>query len=386
MKNSKKTDTQENKHLSVSFYGHGVVCFKLKDTFLSCDAAADAFLFIKKYINRNCDAREYVLDVSSLENADPLAMSLLPAMKNLCLELRKEFYVSGLSEEMKNEIVKHSSFKGKYLPAHIRHHHTMTERIERLGSIGDEVGRQIYSLIGHTGDFAYEIFRAIRHPAKIRWRETLYYMDVCGADALPIVSIICFLMGLILGFQGALQLHKIGTDIYLADGVGLSIVKELGPLMVAMIATGRAGSAFAAEIGTMKVGDEISAMTTFGFVPSRFLFVPKLIAMVVVMPLLTVFGDFIGIAGGMVVGRFDLGIPITPYVNRTLFALQNIHFAESLTKSVVFAVLITMVGCVKGFEADGDAQGVGRAATSAVVTSIFLIVVADTLLTYIFSA
>jgi phospholipid/cholesterol/gamma-HCH transport system permease protein len=211
-------------------------------------------------------------------------------------------------------------------------------------------------------------------------------MDMCGADALPIISVICFLMGLILGFQGALQLQKIGTDIFLADGVGLSIIKELGPLMVAMIATGRAGSAFAAEIGTMKVGEEISAMTTFGFVPSRFLFVPKLIAMVTVMPILTIFGDFIGITGGLAVGYFKLGIPVTPYINRTIYALQNIHLAESLAKSVVFAILITVVGCVKGFESDEDAQGVGRAATSAVVTSIFLIVVADTLLTVLFSS
>jgi phospholipid/cholesterol/gamma-HCH transport system permease protein len=375
----------ENPHLSVSFYGHGVVCFKLKDAFLSCEAGASAFKFIKSYIARNPEMREYVLDVSSLENADPLAMSLLPAMKNLCLERRKEFYVSGLSNSMKEEIIKHSSFKGKYLPAHSHRHHTMTERIEHLGDIGLDVGKYILALINHTGDFAFEVFNAVRHPTKIRWRETLYYMDMCGADALPIVSVICFLMGLILGFQGALQLHKIGTDIYLADGVGLSIVKELGPLMVAMIATGRAGSAFAAEIGTMKVGEEVSAMITFGFVPSRFLFIPKLIAMAIVMPLLTVFGDFIGIAGGMAVGYFKLGIPITPYVNRTLLALRNVHLTESLTKSVVFAVLITIVGCVKGFESDGDAQGVGRAATSAVVTSIFLIVVADTVITFFFS-
>ncbi|NOY74391.1 MAG: ABC transporter permease [Kiritimatiellaeota bacterium] len=371
--------------MSVSFYGHGVVCFKLKDDFLSCEAAASAFGFIKSYIVHNAEMREYVLDVESLRKADPLAMSLLPAMKNLCLERRKEFYVSGLSDSIRDEIVKHSSFKGKYLPAITRGYHTLSERIERLGGMGIDFGKHLLSLINHTGDFAFEVFQAIRHPSKIRWRETLYYMDICGADALPIVSVICFLMGLILGFQGALQLQKIGTDIYLADGVGLSIVKELGPLMVAMIATGRAGSAFAAEIGTMKVGEEINALTTFGFVPSRFLFIPKLLAMVVVMPLLTVFGDFIGIAGGMAVGHFKLGIPITPYVNRTLYALQNIHLAESLAKGVVFAILITIVGCVKGFESDGDAQGVGRSATSAVVTSIFLIVVADTVITYLFS-
>lgn len=381
----KNLKSSENTHVSISDYGHGVVCFKLKEDALSCEAATSAFLLIKSYITRNAETREYILDVSVLEKSDPLAMSLLPAMKNLCLERRKEFYVSGLSETMKEEMIKHSSFKGKYLPAHIHHHNTMTKRIEHLGDLGLDVGKHLFSVINHTGDFAYEVFRAIRHPSKIRWRETLYYMDMCGADALPIVSVICFLMGLILGFQGALQLQKIGTDIFLADGVGLSIIKELGPLMVAMIATGRAGSAFAAEIGTMKVGEEISAMSTFGFVPSRFLFIPKLIAMMTVMPILTIFGDFIGITGGLAVGYFKLGIPITPYINRTIYALENIHLAESLAKSVVFAVLITVVGCVKGFESDEDAQGVGRAATSAVVTSIFLIVVADTLLTVLFS-
>ncbi|MBN1864054.1 MAG: ABC transporter permease, partial [Victivallales bacterium] len=220
---------------------------------------------------------------------------------------------------------------------------------------------------------------------KIRWRETFYYMDICGADALPIVSMICFLMGLILAFQGAVQLSKVGTDIYLADAVGLSIVKELGPLMVAMISTGRAGSAFAAEIGTMKVGEEVNALTTFGFVPSRFLFVPKFIAMIVTMPLLTVFGDFVGVLGGMAVGYFKLGIPILAYTNRTLHVLKPIHLTESLTKSIVFAAIITVVGCIRGFESDDDAQGVGRSATKAVVSSIFVIIIADAFLTYVFS-
>jgi phospholipid/cholesterol/gamma-HCH transport system permease protein len=192
-------------------------------------------------------------------------------------------------------------------------------------------------------------------------------------------------MGIILAFQGAVQLSKVGTDIYLADAVGLSIVKELGPLMVAMISTGRAGSAFAAEIGTMKVGDEINAMTTFGFIPARFLFVPKFIAMILVMPLLTIFGDIIGILGGLVVGYFKLEIPIVAYFNRTIKVIQLHNIGESITKSIVFVIIITVTGCICGFESKNDAQGVGRSTTTAVVVSIFTIVIADAFLTYIFS-
>jgi phospholipid/cholesterol/gamma-HCH transport system permease protein len=258
-------------------------------------------------------------------------------------------------------------------------------RITHLGDLSIDLGKHFMATIGYTGEFFAAICGAIRRPSTIRWRETFYYMDMCGADAFPIVSMICFLMGLILAFQGAVQLSKVGTDIYLADGVGLSIVKELGPLMVAMVSTGRAGSAFAAEIGTMKVGEEVNAMTTFGFVPSRFLFVPKFIAMLIAMPILTIFGDFVGVLGGMLVGYFQLGIPIVAYTNRTLLAIQPSHLAESLTKSITFAGIITIVGCMRGFESNDDAQGVGRSATTAVVTSIFMIIIADAFLTYLFT-
>jgi len=371
--------------ISRSNFTPETVCYRIEAEHLDRDSAAVAFEQIKSGLLANSKKiRELVLDVERIKTADPLALSLPSAVKKLCQERGKEFLLSGLSEEMRLEMIRHSSFKGKIHPA--KHHHTtLNERIEHLGDISIDVGKHCLSMLGHIGDFGAEVARAMRHPSKIRWRETFYYMDMCGSDALPIVSIICLLMGLILGFQGAIQMHRFGTDIFLADAVGLIIIKELGPLMVAMISTGRAGSAFAAEIGTMKVGEEIDAMTTFGFVPSRFLFIPKLIAMLVAAPLLTVFGDVIGILGGMTVGYFQLGIPITAYTNRTLVVLHPIHLAESLTKSLVFAVLITVVGCVRGFESDSDAQGVGRAATSAVVTSILMIVLADTILTALFS-
>ena len=255
-------------------------------------------------------------------------------------------------------------------------------------NLGDKAAfyfKECRDLLAFIGEIAAALVYAIRHPRKIRWRETFYYMETCGRAALPIVFLICFLMGLIIAFQASIVLHKFGTDIFIADMVGVSIVKELGALMVAMIATGRAGSAFAAEIGTMKVSDEVDALITMGFSPSRFLIIPKLLAMCIVMPLLTVFGNIAGVLGGLFVSYGKLGIPIITYYNRIVHIVTPWFLMEGLIKSFVFAVLITAVGCMRGFEAGNDAQGVGRAATSAVVSGIFLVIISDSLLTIIFS-
>ncbi|OGV48779.1 MAG: hypothetical protein A2X49_13800 [Lentisphaerae bacterium GWF2_52_8] len=256
--------------------------------------------------------------------------------------------------------------------------------VEIVGDAGWSVGRAVASMVSFVGELSIALAYAVLHPRKIRWRETLYYMDMCGSGALPICALICFLMGLILGFQGALQLHKYGGDIFLADFVAVLIVKEMGPLMIAVISTGRAGSAFAAEIGTMKVSEEIDAMLTMGFVPSRFLVIPKIIALVTVLPLLTIFGDLVGIVGGFIVGYTRLELPLSAYYNRTLISITPMYFAEGLIKSVVYAFIIAAVGCMRGFESDKDAQGVGRAATSAVVTSVFFLAVADAIFAVIF--
>lgn len=262
---------------------------------------------------------------------------------------------------------------------------TLRDFVEGIGKASSVISRDCRSMVAFSGALAETLLKVCRHPGKIRWRETLYYMDLCGSQALPIVLIICYLMGLILGFQAAVQMQKFGTEIFVADLVGFSILKELGPLMVAMIATGRAGSAFAAEIGTMKVNEEIDALSTLGLSPMRFLVVPKMLAMLVTMPVLTVFGDVMGLIGGMTVGVFMLDLPMVVYYNRTVEVLSPMVFTLGLVKSVVFAFLIAAIGCMRGFQADNDAQGVGRATTSAVVTSIFWVVIADAVLTMLFS-
>ncbi len=253
--------------------------------------------------------------------------------------------------------------------------------IEQLGDCCLDYRADMHGMVEFLGDVAIVSWKALRHKYKLRWNDTLYYMDLCGAQALSIVTLICMLMGLIMGFQGAVILKTYGAELFIVDMVGFVILKEMGPLMVAMIATGRAGSAFAAEIGTMKVDEEISALETMGIEPVRVLVLPKLAAMLITIPILTVFGDFCGILGGFIVGSGLMDIPPVAYYSRTVEVLKVSTFAIGLVKSLVFAFIITLVGCVRGFQSGTDAQGVGRATTSSVVTSIFLIVIADAIMT-----
>ena len=185
----------------------------------------------------------------------------------------------------------------------------------QVGDVTCVIWKETLNLILFIGEVSSACIDAVRQPKKIRWRETLFYMNMCGSDGLPITALICLLTGIILGYQCAVQMHKYGADAFLPGLVGCSVVRELGPMMVAIVATGRAGSAFAAEIGTMKVSEEIDAMRTMGFIPERFLVIPKLIAMMLMIPMLTTIGDIMGIVGGMIVGNSALGMPL-PIISR----------------------------------------------------------------------
>ena len=225
-------------------------------------------------------------------------------------------------------------------------------------------------------------------PRGVRRRELYYDLDLCGVRSLVIVIMISMLMGAVLAIQSALQLRKFGTEIFVIDLVGFAVLKEFGPLMVAMVAIGRAGSAFAAEIGTMKVNEEISALQTLGIRPEAFLVLPKLLAMLLalpILPILTIIGDLAGLLGGMFVGVSYLGLTAEVYTERTFAVLNNITFLLGVLKSIPFAVLITLAGCYCGFTATGDALGVGRGATKAVVLSIFLVVIADAVMSVLYS-
>lgn len=239
----------------------------------------------------------------------------------------------------------------------------------------------VFQFLEFLGETSIAFVEALRNPFKIRWRETFYYLEQCGVKSLPIVLIICFLLGVILAFQGALQLAQFGTQIFIVDLVGWSVLMELGPFMVAIIATGRAGSAFAAEIGTMIADEEVNALSTMGISVARFLVIPKLLALAVAMPLLTCFGNIAALIGGLFIGVTVGDVPMTAYVSRTLTVLTPDAFLFGVGKSIVFAVIIALVGCFRGLQSTMDAQGVGRSATNAVVTSIFAVVISDAIIT-----
>jgi len=261
----------------------------------------------------------------------------------------------------------------------------LVDMVEKIGVAANTISNDFCFFVSFLGQLLIATKDVIRHPGKLRGKDILYYMDLCGSQALPIVLCICYLMGVILGFQFALQAQKIGAEIYVADGVGFSILKELGPFMVAIICTGRAGSAFAAEIGTMKVNEEISALQTMGFNPFVFLVIPKLLAMLFTLPILIVFGDLAGLLGGFTVGVGMMDLTPIAYIDRTFEVLIPSTMVMGVLKGLVFAVIISLVGCMRGFQSTSDAQGVGRATTSAVVTSIFLVVVSDAILTRLYT-
>ena len=227
---------------------------------------------------------------------------------------------------------------------------------------------------------AYTVF----HPKSLRTNDVLFYMKRAGVDGLPIVGLISILIGLIHRFYVFFTASFIGANIYVPSLVSFAMVKELGPIMTAILVAGRSGSAFAAEIGTMIVSEEVDALSTMGFDPVRFLAVPKVIAAVIVVPVLTLYSVFFGNIGGLIVGVTGLDLTVNTYIVQSLKTIKAFDVVTSLIKAAVFAGIIAGIGCQRGFQVHSGAQDVGKYTTSAVVSAIFLIVVADSIFAIMF--
>ncbi|MGV8081777.1 MAG: ABC transporter permease [Syntrophales bacterium] len=232
-------------------------------------------------------------------------------------------------------------------------------------------------LMTFVGEVFLALLHSLLHPRTVRWNAVLFYMRRAGVEGLPVVGLISLLLGLIMAFMASLQLRQFGANIYVASLVSIAIVRELGPIMTAILVAGRSGSAFAAEIGTMMVNEEVDALTTMGFDPIRFLVIPKVIAAVIVVPVLTLYADLLGVLGGLIVGVTGLDITVHAYMTQTIKSIRIFDMNASMFKSMCFALLISGIVCYRGFQVRGGAEAVGAAATSAVVSAIFLIIVAD---------
>jgi phospholipid/cholesterol/gamma-HCH transport system permease protein len=248
------------------------------------------------------------------------------------------------------------------------------QTVEYVGGLTIQFGR------GLAAAFRLKMFRGSR----LRWQNTIRQMAVVGVDAIPVVCLIAGFVGLIMALQGAYELKKFGALRYVVNLVGVSLTRELGPLMTAIIVIGRSGSAFAAEIGTMTVTEEVDALRTMALEPVDFLLAPKLVAMMVMMPCLTITADTAGILGGAVFTYATLGMGLRTYLSATAEVLLLRDIITGLIKSLAFGVIIVQVGCFEGFHVRGGPEGVGRATTKAVVQSIFLVILADLVFTAFF--
>lgn len=240
-------------------------------------------------------------------------------------------------------------------------------------------------LLSFLGASATALMRALMQPRRIRWRSILYNLQTAGVAALPITGLLSFLLGIVIAYQGAEQLRRVGANIYIVDLVGLSMVRELSPLITAIIVAGRSGSAYAAQIGTMKVTEEVDALRTIGIGPLDLLVLPKVLALVIALPLLTLYTDIMGVLGGMVMARAQLDVSFATFVDRLDDAVSLTSFLIGIGKAPVFAVIIALVGCYQGFQVDGSAESVGRQTTTSVVQSIFLVILVDALFSIAFS-
>jgi phospholipid/cholesterol/gamma-HCH transport system permease protein len=253
-----------------------------------------------------------------------------------------------------------------------------------IGKATAEVLTEARDIIAFVGECAATIWHAIRSPSIVNRRAIVPLIERAGADAVPIVLLLNFLVGFVMGFQSARQLEAYGANIFVADIVGLSVTRELAPLMTAIIVCGRTGAAFTAELATMKVSEEIDALRAMGFSPMTYLVFPRLVSLLLVVPALTVLGNAIGVVGGLLVATTVLGIGPIAYLNGTRDAVHAWDVLSGIIKSFVYAGAIGLVACQRGLATSGGAEGVGRSTTRTVVTCLFMIVIIDALMTVVF--
>lgn len=257
--------------------------------------------------------------------------------------------------------------------------------LARLGGTVQDVSAGARGMVEFLGEVTAAVGRMFRGRARFRMVDLMSFIQDCGAQALPIVTLISFLVGLILAFVGAVQLEQFGAQIYVANLVGIAMAREMGAMMAAIIMAGRTGAAFAAQLGTMRVNQEIDALQVMGLPPMDFLVLPRVIALCLMMPLLTLYADLVGIIGGGVVAAAMLDLGPRVYYDQTVYGVTMNDFLTGLIKSAVFGVLIAFSGCLRGIQCGNSASAVGDAATSAVVTGIVMIIVADAMFTVVFN-
>ena len=251
--------------------------------------------------------------------------------------------------------------------------------LARLGYQVQDNGREIMSLVSFTGENLVKMLRTIREPKRLRVTATVYHMEQVGLDAVPLVILLSYLVGAVIAFLGSTILRDFGAEIYVVELVSIAFLREFAVLLTAIVLAGRTASAFTAQIGAMQSREEIDAIRTLGLDPIDLLVIPRILALLITLPLLTFIAMMAGLAGGITVGAFDLGIPPQMYLARMHETLEVRHFFVGMSKAPIFALIIGLIGCLEGLQVEGTAQSVGERTTSSVVQTISLVIILDAL-------
>jgi phospholipid/cholesterol/gamma-HCH transport system permease protein len=318
-------------------------------------------------------ASRVFLDLSKIDYCDGAGIALLIRLREQQRASGGRLEIQGLRAEFQALL---EDWQPEIATTSDREQPSFSRFATELGEAVVEIWRDIRILITFVGELSAALVHGALHPRSVRWSDMIRVAEAAGVNALPIVMLISFLMGLIMAFQAAVPLRQFGAEIFVANLIALSMLRELGPLMTAIILAGRSGSAFAAEIGTMKVREEIDALKTMGLDPVRFLVVPRVVAAVFMTPLLTIFANLVGLMGGSVV-MLSLGFPLITFFNQVQYAVTYGSLLGGLLKAFVFGILVAAVGCLRGLQTESGATSVGQSTTRAVVSGIILIAIAD---------
>ncbi len=328
------------------------------------------------------DAKKLTIDFSKIELYDSYLATFVSAIKTHCEEADILLEIKDLNDEAE-----------KFLDAMIPDEKRVSKApkppfwnlyFTNIGERTISFFQDAAQFIEFLGELIFKMLTLFVKPKSMRWKDFPQHFMQSGVNAVPITLLILFLIGLISGYQGALQLEQFGADILIADLIGISVTRELAPLMTAILVAGRSGSAFAAEIGAMKVSEEIDALGSMNFDPIKFLVLPRVLSVMIAMPILTLLTDVAGIAGGLVAALTTLNVTVAGYVNELQSVVTYSDVFTGVFKSIVFGFLISTIGCFKGVQVRGGAESVGKFTTSSVVSGIFLIILFDAAFTYIF--
>jgi phospholipid/cholesterol/gamma-HCH transport system permease protein len=366
--------------MQVSHAAEGMLLVRLSDSW-TLQSERPPVAELQRQLDTGARVQCVSFDTTDLEAWDSGLLTFLRKLEELCQQRQIAVDRTGLPDGIRRLLDLAEAVPERQGTRRGEARESVLTRIGKGGLGGVEAAAEI---VGFIGEAFLAFLQLVRGRASFRPSDLALLLQECGAQALPIVTLISFLVGAILAFIGAVQLQQFGAQIYVANLVGLAMALEMGAMMTAIIMAGRTGAAFAAQLGTMQVNQEIDALTTLGISPMEFLVLPRMLALVLMVPLLTVYADLMGMLGGAAIGVTMLDVSLKVYFHQLQEALTLKYFPQGLIKGAVYGVIIALAGCMRGMQSGRSAAAVGQAATSAVVTSIVGIIVASAILTVIY--